>query len=161
MEPAATQRPPPKRRKVDTSLLAPARRLAEPKPLPAETIKHSLLCPEDGRILQSFMDQLTSIHPTGNMAEDCRQAASLLILAQGMMDVQSAALLQLLGRQMNAWARHTVASSAQLATQDDHREELQQLAASILGEQAQQNCDLAPLTAQIPLNRCPSDCKPA
>ena len=121
---------------MDTSLLAPAQRLTEPKPVPAKTTKPSLLSPEDCSILKGFMDQLTSLHPTGDMAEDCRQAAALLVLTKGLMGVRSAALLQLLGRQMNAWARHTVASSAQLATQDEHRGELQQLASNVLGEPA-------------------------
>lgn len=129
---------------MDTSLLAPPLRLPEPKPVPAEMTKRSLLSPEDCSILKGFMDQLTSLHPSGDLPEDCRQAAILLVLTEGLMGVQSAALLQLLGRQMNAWARHTVASSAQLATQDDHKDELQLLAANVLGEQALHNESFAP-----------------
>ena len=80
------------------------------------------------------MDHLTSFQPCNDMAEDRKQAAVLQALAEGFEGVQSGPLLQLLGRQLNAWARHTVAASAQLATQEDCREDLLQLVSCILGE---------------------------
>ena len=68
------------------------------------------------------------------MATDCKHAAILQALAQGFIGVQSSALLQLLGKQLNVWARHAVAASADLATQDEHKEDLKHLAGCMLGE---------------------------
>ena len=137
MEPGATQRPPAKRRKVDTSLLAPAQQPVDHKAHAFDMLGFSLPSPGDCSILQGFMDHLTSFQPCNDMAEDCKQAAVLQALAEGFEGVQSGALLQLLGRQLNAWARHTVAASAQLATQEDCREDLLQLVSCILGERLQ------------------------
>ena len=63
------------------------------------------------------------------------QAAALLrVWVDGLAGVHSGSLMQLLGKLLNAWARHAVAASAHLATQEDHRDELQTLTCSVLGE---------------------------
>ncbi len=129
-EAIATQRPPPKRRKVDTSLVkshSESRTSPPLQPLP-EAPK-----PEHLNTLQHVMEQLSNLEPTSDMRKDLDQARLLRAWAEGLMGVQSGALLQLIGKQMNAWARHAVAASAHLATQEDHKEELQHLASSVLG----------------------------